>query len=86
MYANKVKLGQKTLENLVFKKKRTSNFSPKHHSTVDPPNTTSMSKFATFAGDMNQEDVRNIGTGNSVDRKFTGTCSNSRQDHIVREN
>ena len=84
MYANKVKLGQKTLENLVFKKKRSSNFSPKHN-TVEAPNTSSMSKFATFAGDMTHEDAR-IGTTESVDRKLTGTCSNSRQEPIVREN
>ena len=57
MYSNKVKLGQKTLENLVFKKKRNSNFSPKaaaqqHHQTVEQPDTSSMSRFAQLAGEI----------------------------------
>ena len=86
MYANKVKLGQKTLENLVFKKKRASNFSPKQHATVDvAPNQSSMSKFAAFAGDMNQDEPRNITTGDSsVDHKLTGNNSNSRQEPAIR--
>ena len=89
MYSNKVKLGRKTLENLVFKKKRTSNFSPKtavHHATVEQPESSSMSRFAQFAGEIQQDEhTRNITTGQSVEQKDS-TISASRNDPIAREN
>ena len=73
-------------KNLVFKKKRTSNFSPKtaaQHQTVEQPETSSMSRFAQFAGEIQQEEgTRNITTGESVERKLTANISGSKHDPI----